>query len=211
MRIESFALGDFETNCYVLRDGTGPSCLVIDPGYEAGALVEFLREEKLTPARILLSHGHCDHIAGIGLLREHFGSIPVGIGREDGPMLTDPDQNLSSLMGLPIAFSPADELYDAGDSIQAGNLSLTVLPTPGHTAGGISFYAPASEAVFTGDALFAGTIGRHDFPGGNLQKLLFHIHKQLLSLPETTRVYPGHGPATSIGLEKNSNPFLIKV
>ena len=208
MRIESFALGDFETNCYVLRDGDRPECLIIDPGYEAGALVDFLDEEKLAPQLILLTHGHCDHIAGLGLLRERFGPVPVGIGREDAPMLTNPDLNLSALLGLPIYFAPAEQLYDAGAIIEAAGFRLAVLSTPGHTPGGISFYDAAAEAVFTGDALFAGSIGRHDFPGGNLEKLLYQIRAELLTLPENTRVYPGHGPVTSIRQEKTANPFF---
>jgi glyoxylase-like metal-dependent hydrolase (beta-lactamase superfamily II) len=209
VQIDCLALGDFETNCYVVRSSAAEkSCLIIDPGFSAEPLIEFLRENSLRPQRVLLTHGHCDHIAGLALLYEEYNPLPVCISSQDASMLTDDMQNLSMMMGLSLQLKPADERINSGDTITLGSLSFTVLPTPGHTPGGVSFYNAENGVVFTGDALFAGSIGRDDFPGGDRQILLDGIRKQLFILPDETRAYPGHGPQTTVGIEKRSNPFL---
>lgn len=211
MQVETncFALGDFETNCYVLRSGhSAKKCLVIDVGFSAGPLLDFLEAEDLEPQRILLTHGHCDHVAGIPLLHERFGPVPVCIGTDDGAMLTDSNLNLSSLMAAPLNLAAADELLKPGGIIEYEEIRLAILPTPGHTPGGLSFYCEADAAVFAGDSLFAGSIGRADFPGGSEKTLLESIRKELLGLPDETKVYPGHGPATTVGAEKRTNPFF---
>jgi len=209
LQIDSFVLGDFETNCYVVRSTAQVrECLIIDPGYEAESVVEFLKEKDLAPKRILLTHGHCDHIAGIAALQEHFGPIPVGISCEDAKMLTHSRHNLSLLMGQPLKFAAPDEEIAAGDVIEQDGVRLEVLATPGHTPGCVSFYCREEEVIFTGDALFAGSVGRTDFPGGSMSTLLQSIRGQLLVLPDQTKVYSGHGPVTTIGQEKCGNPFI---
>jgi hydroxyacylglutathione hydrolase len=209
LQIDTFVLGDFETNCYVVRStNQAKECLIIDPGYEAESVVEFLKEKDLAPKRILLTHGHCDHIAGIAVLQENFDPIPISISCEDDKMLTHSRHNLSLLMGQPLKFAPPDDEIAAGDVIELDGVRLEVLATPGHTPGGVSFYCPQEELIFTGDTLFAGSVGRTDFPGGSMSTLLQSIREQLLVLPDQTKVYSGHGPATTIGQEKRGNPFI---
>lgn len=208
MHIQVIALGDFQTNCYILREtDTNSDCVLIDPGYEPEPLLDFLRLNKLSPRRILLTHGHCDHIAGIPAIREEYGHVPVGIGAGDADMLTSAINNLSVMFGQKVEF-PAEEIYQAGQVAGWGEMSLKVLATPGHTRGGISFYDQKAGVVFSGDALFAESVGRTDFPGGNGDLLLESIRRELLVLPEATKVYPGHGPATTIGREKRLNPYF---
>lgn len=209
MKIDCLALGDFQTNCYVLRSSdTDTDCLIIDPGFNSEELVKFLQQESLTPKKILLTHGHCDHIAGIGLVRETFGNIPVSISENDATMLTSGRENLSMHMGSLIRFDPADETISHGDVIEMGQLKLQALATPGHTPGGMSFYDSQDKLVFCGDTLFAGSVGRVDFPGGDMNVLLQSIRQQLFTLPDDTKVYTGHGPTTTIGTEKQTNPYL---
>ena len=209
MEIECLALGDFETNCYVVRPSRqDQQCLIIDPGFSAEPLVEYLQSEGLKPQRILLTHGHCDHIAGIKLVRENFGPVPVCISSADAPMLSNDKDNLSWMTGGLLGLESPDETIEPGDVIRLGPLEFKVLPTPGHTPGGVSFFCPAEQVVFVGDSLFAGSIGRKDFPGGDMQALLAGVREQLFTLPGPTRVYTGHGPSTTIEVEKRTNPFF---
>ena len=209
MEIECLELGDFMTNCYVVRESAeAQECLIIDPGYGAEVLVEHLQAQALRPQRILLTHGHCDHIAGVKLIREKFGAPPVCISKADAPMLTDDKTNLTWMTGSLLRLDEPEDTLEPGDVIRLGGLELKVLSTPGHTPGGVSFYVPNEGVVFVGDALFAGSIGRTDFPGGDMQALLKGVREQLFTLPEETRVYTGHGPATTVGVEKHSNPFF---
>jgi len=209
MEIFSLALGDFETNCYVVRAGRqAKECLIIDPGFSAEGLLEFLNKEGLSVERILLTHGHCDHIAGVKLLREHYNGVPVAISGEDAQMLTSGRKNLAWMTGSLLRVGEPDEILNAGQEVGLEQVKFKVLSTPGHTPGGMSFYSAAQQVVFSGDTLFSGSIGRDDFPGGNRGVLLQSIREQLFVLPEETVVYPGHGPATTIGREKQSNPFF---
>jgi len=210
MLIDCLVMGDFETNCYILQpDGKTQECIIIDPGFEAAALIEFLQQRSLIPQRILLTHGHCDHIAGIGLLQEHFDhAITINISPFDAPMLQRSVLNLSAITTAPLKVSGKVELVNPGETIEFDRIKLEIIATSGHTAGGLSFYSSADKVVFTGDALFAGSIGRHDLPGGDLNMLLDGIRKGLFCLPGNTKVYPGHGPATTIEQEKRTNPFF---
>jgi len=209
MEIFSLALGDFETNCYVVRAGRqAKECLIIDPGFSAEGLLEFLNKEGLSVERILLTHGHCDHIAGVKLLREHYNGVPVAISGEDAQMLTSGRKNLAWMTGSLLRVGEPDEILNAGQEVGLEQVKFKVLSTPGHTPGGMSFYSADQGVVFSGDTLFSGSIGRDDFPGGNRGVLLQSIREQLFVLPEETVVYPGHGPATTIEREKQSNPFF---
>ena len=209
MDIITLEMGDFLTNCYVVRStGAAKQCLVIDPGFSAEPLVELIREQSFQIERIILTHGHCDHIAGIKLLRENFDRVPACISSIDADMLTNDKNNLSWMTGSPLRLDGPDETFDPGDIIVLDELELKVLASPGHTPGGVSFYCAGAGVVFSGDTLFAGSIGRDDFPGGDRGALLSSIREQLFTLPEETKVYPGHGPETTIGQEKRTNPFL---
>ena len=209
MKIEHLILGSYETNCYILRESeTAKDCLIIDTGLEAAALIEFLQSQELNPVSAVFTHGHADHITGIPLLRENYPEIKIYIHKLDGKMLTRATSNLSVLAGRIFRTKPADFLIEEPDVIEAAGIKLQVLYTPGHTQGGICLYSKDEQVVFSGDALFAGSVGRTDMPGGNMTQLIEGIKEKLLPLPEETVVYPGHGPVTTIGQEKVGNPFL---
>jgi len=209
MKIDRLILGAYETNCYVLRNGEDAAdCLIVDPGLDAEILIDFLKENKLNPAAVVLTHGHSDHIAGLALLREQFAGIKVFIHEMDAPMLTDPRANLSLLSGMRFHTKPEDVVLQENDTIEQAGVKLVVIHTPGHTPGGISLYSQEDGVAFVGDTLFAGSIGRTDFPGGNTSQLLASVREKLFTLPEETKAYPGHGPATTIAEEKAHNPFF---
>jgi hydroxyacylglutathione hydrolase len=209
MKIDRLVLGEFETNCFVARSSaTAADCLIIDTGLDAQPLLKFLEHSKLTPVAIILTHGHIDHIAGIEALRKKFPAITVYIHKLDAQMLGDAEANLSILTGASFTAGKADHLIDQGDTIDKAGIQLRVIHTPGHTPGGISLYCEKDNIIFVGDTLFAGSVGRTDFPNGNTKQLIEGIKNKLLTLPEETIVYPGHGPETTIGQEKADNPFL---
>jgi len=209
MKIEHLILGSYETNCYILRENEAvKDCMIVDTGLEAEPLIDFLKAGELNPVAAVFTHGHIDHITGIPLLRENYPHIRIYIHKLDARMLTRATSNLSVLAGRIFRTKPADELVEEGDVIEAAGVKLEVFHTPGHTQGGISLYSKDEKILFSGDTLFAGSVGRTDMPGGNMRKLIEGIREKLLPLPEETLVYPGHGPATTIGQEKVRNPFL---
>jgi len=209
MKIDYLILGGYQTNCYVLRkDDSAKDCLIIDPGLEADELIEFLKEQKLNPVAVILTHGHLDHIAGVAALRSGFPEIKVYIHNLDAEMLTDPNINLSAMTGSAFVTEAEDVSLKGRDVIDLAGVKLHVLHTPGHTPGGISLYSKDHRVAFVGDTLFADSIGRTDFPGGSSSQLLASVREKLFTLPETTQVYPGHGPATTIAAEKAHNPFF---
>lgn len=209
MQVDCLSLGDFGTNCYCVRaTAEQADCAVIDPGLGAEVLVRFLQRKNLRPQLIILTHGHIDHIAGVEPLRRTWPGIPVAIHRADANMLIDSEANLSLILGEPFETAAADRLLEEGDLIEAAGVPLRVLHTPGHTPGGISLHCPEEKAVFVGDALFSGSIGRTDFPGGDFDQLIAGIRSKLLTLPPETIVYNGHGPSTTIGAEAEGNPYL---
>jgi len=201
MKIDHLILGAFQTNCYVLRESrTAEDCLIIDTGLQAGRLIGFLKEHKLNPVAVVLTHGHPDHVAGVAALRESFPDIKVSIHKLDAEMLS------SSIVLRPSSIAPILLLEEQGVIEQAG-IKLEVLHTPGHTPGGICLYSKDERIVFTDDALFADSVGRTDL-GGNMAQLIKSIREKLLTLPDDTKVYPGHGPVTTIAHEKAHNQFL---
>lgn len=209
MKIDCLSLGAFETNCYVLRSDEGAGdCMVVDPGMGAGRLVEFLREYQLNPVAVVLTHGHIDHMAGVAALRDEFPDIKVYIHKLDAGMLAEPHTNLSAMTGEFVSIEPAEFTLEEDDVIEQAGVKLSVVHTPGHTPGGICLYSEDEGIVFTDDALFADSIGRTDFPNGSMSQLLKSIREKLFTLPDETKVYPGHGPVTTIAHEKAHNPFL---
>ncbi len=204
LTIRSFAVMPFDENCYVVSDDTGEG-VVIDPGGMAKEILAYIREKKLSIQAVLDTHGHCDHIGANDAIRDETGA-PLYIHKADAPMLSDMRLNLSAFMGFKALSRPAEHLLSEGDKISFGQSELEVIHTPGHTVGGVCFVGDG--VVFTGDTLFAGSIGRSDFPGGSEVELIGNIKKKLLALPDEMKVYSGHGPSSEIGWERQCNPYL---
>jgi glyoxylase-like metal-dependent hydrolase (beta-lactamase superfamily II) len=209
MHVECLVLGLYETNCYVVRaDKKCHEVLIIDTGLDTSGVTEHLRSNKLKPVAVVLTHGHADHIVGSAAIRTNWGNVQVYIHRLDAEMLTDATINLSLMNGSAFVTEPADVVVEEGDTIEQAGLKLEVIHTPGHSPGSICLYAKDENLLFSGDTLFAGGVGRMDFPGGNMEQLLSSIKEKLLVLPQQTVVYPGHGPQTTIGRELKYNPFI---
>jgi glyoxylase-like metal-dependent hydrolase (beta-lactamase superfamily II) len=199
--VEEFTVGPLETNCYVVSDSeTGDAC-VIDPGADAETIKRYIRRNGLNLRFVINTHGHGDHIAANCRL-----GAPVYIHRLDADFLTDPALNLSKMFLFGITSPKASRLLEDGDTLELGRLRLEILHTPGHSPGSIS--VKLDGVVFTGDALFAGGIGRTDLPHGDTGLLMRSITGKLFTLSDDTRIYPGHGPQSTIGEEKRSNPFF---
>ncbi|HAI20629.1 MAG TPA: MBL fold metallo-hydrolase [Clostridiales bacterium UBA8153] len=204
LRVEVFALGELEANCYLVWCEQTGQAMVIDPGGDPAPVFQSAGRRKLSVVLIVNTHGHVDHIAGNARLRQLTGARLL-IGAGDAPMLGNPALNLSSWVGESLAMA-ADDLLNDGDRITVGELVFAVIYTPGHSPGGICLHT--AGAVFTGDTLFAGSIGRSDLPGGDTEQLMRSLEERLMILPGETMVYPGHGPTSTIALEKRCNPFL---
>lgn len=203
--IDRFVVGPFGVNTYLVRDSESRQALLIDPGTADPEIVRMLEPFSSDVIRVYLTHCHADHIMGIPGLRARF-PIRVACSRGDSPMLRDPDLNLSSLLGFSVDVGPADDLLEDGDTIPLAKTPGKVIAIPGHSPGGLAFCF--DEAVFSGDSLFAGSIGRSDFPGCDGELLVRTIKDRLLGLSDRP-VFPGHGRETRLSIEKSDNPFLI--
>ena len=198
-------VGPLQVNCYILADEKTKEAVVIDPGDDAEDILKIIKEKGLSVKHIVNTHGHFDHVGANAKLKEATGA-EILLHEADAELLTS-SLGQARMFGMKTAPSPpADRYIRDCDVITAGEVSLTVLYTPGHSSGGISLLE--DDMVFTGDALFAGSIGRTDLPGGDLMTLITSIKTKLLDMPDDTRVFPGHGPDSTIGEEKRENPFL---
>ncbi|WP_010194610.1 MBL fold metallo-hydrolase [Bacillus sp. m3-13] len=207
MKWKQLPLGPLQTNAYLLINER-KECLIFDPGSEGEAFNSYLEENALKPLAILLTHAHFDHIGAVDAVRKHW-DVPVYVHKKEKSWLGDPSLNGSQFFQLgPITANPADHLIISEEKLVISNFELEILFTPGHSPGSVSFYHEPSKVVFAGDALFAGSIGRTDLPGGNHEQLIQSIHNKLLILPEETTVLSGHGMTTTIEREMDSNPFL---
>jgi hydroxyacylglutathione hydrolase len=216
LKVQTFVEFTFGENAYVVSttgDDGRKIGWVIDPSFPPSVidLLEYVAAEKIIVEKILLTHGHGDHIAGVDAVFEAHPSAQVGIAPADQPMLTNSKLNLATMFGMDLVVkAPADLALTPDTHLTLGPLSWRVLDTSGHSPGGISLYCPRAGVILTGDALFPGSIGRTDFPGSNGRQLLANIRHHLLTLPDETLVYAGHGPTTTIGNERKSNPFLAE-
>lgn len=200
----------FSENSYLVGLPGRQECVVIDPGFDVEAITNILREHDRVPEAILLTHGHADHIAGNEGMRALWPDLPIWVGRGDSGMLTDAVANLSAPFGMPVISPPADHLLDHLQNIRVAGLEFEVRDAPGHSPGHIVYVYRGSTpwVVFGGDVLFAGSVGRTDFPGGSFEILKTSIEEQLFTLPDDTYVFSGHGRPTTVGREKQTNPFV---
>lgn len=212
--IAEFTLGPFATNCYVVvppeppETGRARPCWIIDASFEPKRLLKHIADAGLTPEALILTHAHVDHIAGVrDVLTAHPG-LAVVIHEAEAGWLADPEANLSAMMGFGITAPPATRLLKDGDTLTLGSTAWRIAHTPGHSPGGIALYHTESRTAIVGDTLFAGSVGRTDFPGSDPALLERSIQERLYTLPDDTRVLSGHGPETTIGREKRSNPFV---
>jgi len=199
----------FMENTYLLWLAGREDAVVVDPGLEPDAVLEALAERGLRPAAILNTHGHGDHIAGNAALKEAFPDAPLIIGVGDSPLLSDAMLNMSILFGFEVLSPPADRLVREGETLEFAGIRFEVLDVPGHSPGHVVFIIRGKpDVVIGGDVLFRGSVGRTDFPGGSFEQLASGIRSKLWPLADESVVYPGHGPATTIGEEKRTNPFV---
>ncbi len=205
--LRSFTVGPLMENCYLLADSKSKTAVLIDPGDEASRLIAALEQESLKLKAIWLTHAHFDHVGAVADILDRF-DVPVFLHPEDGPLLARAAQS-AAVWGIGIRQPPGQtQALADGQILQLGGLEVKCLFTPGHAPGHIAFYLPSANLVIAGDALFYGSIGRTDLPGADHQQLIDSIKTKLLTLPEKTIVYPGHGPKTEIGFEAKNNPFL---
>jgi glyoxylase-like metal-dependent hydrolase (beta-lactamase superfamily II) len=199
----------FGENTYIAWIPPRHDALVVDPGLQPESILDFLQEHELKPAVILNTHGHADHIGGNAALKAAYPSAPIIIGADEKDLLTDANANLSAPFGMPITSPPADRLVKEGEAIDAAGVTLEVLEVPGHSPGHVVYLVRGEPCIlFGGDVLFRGGIGRYDFPGSDGELLFSGIRQKLYTLPPSTVVYPGHGPVTTIGHERRTNPFV---
>ena len=209
MILESFPVGPLACNCTILADEATREAIVIDPGDDVSRIAKRLSDQGLKLKQILVTHGHIDHVGGALKLKRLTGA-PIYLNENDLPQL-DIMEEQAAWVGLDLAVpetAPPDEGLAEGQVVGLEHYPAKVLHTPGHTQGSVCLHFAPLNLLIAGDTLFAGSIGRTDFPGGNFDQIMASLRTRLLALPDETRVLPGHGPGTTIGLERASNPFL---
>jgi hydroxyacylglutathione hydrolase len=206
---EILSVGPLQCNCSVIGDETTHEAMVIDPGDNIDDVLAIIRKHQLQVKQIVITHAHIDHVGGAAKLRAATGA-PVLLNQNDQALLKMLDMQAAWCGMAPPGKVEIDQSIGAADTVHAGSLAADVIHTPGHTEGSVCLYFPAEKKLIAGDTLFAGSIGRTDLPGGSMEKIISSLHEKVLALPDETVVVPGHGPLTTIGEERESNPFLQK-
>lgn len=219
IRIENIVLGMCATNCYAVFDGGAKTpggyvddgqlkeAVIIDPAADAACIEAMIARYKLRPVAVLLTHGHFDHLSAADAVRRRYG-IKVYAGNEERSVMNSSSSNLSlPFTGEGMTFE-ADEYFKPGEELDFAGFRIGTIPVPGHTIGSVCYYFEEQKVLFSGDTLFAGSVGRSDFPTGNAGQLIRAIKSELMSLPDDVKVYPGHGESTTIGCERVNNPFI---
>lgn len=202
-------VGPLQCNCSVIGDETTHEAMVIDPGDEVDDVLQIIREHGLKVKQIVITHAHIDHVGGAMKLRKATGA-PILLNQNDYELLKMLDVQAAWIGMPPPGAVQIDQSISAGDKVSAGSLTAEVMHTPGHTEGSVCLYFPAQQKLIAGDTLFAGSIGRTDLPGGSFKKIISSLQENVMALPDETVVIPGHGPATTIGEERETNPFLVR-
>ena len=205
MKVKALLVGPLATNCYIAYCEETGEAIIIDPGGDAGRILDHVSREGLKVKFIVNTHGHADHVSADDELRKAL-KVPLLIHRADLEMLENPDLNLSAFMDEVVKVSRPDRLLEDGDNVEFGRVKLKVIHTPGHTPGSICLLG--EDSLFTGDTLFAGSVGRTDIPGGSFRQLMHSLKFRIMPLPDSLKVYPGHGPETILGYEKRANHYL---
>ena len=207
MILETLPVGPLQCNCSILGDETSREAIVVDPGDDIPRILALLARHSLTVKQIVITHAHIDHIAGAHRLKQLTGA-PILYNQLDLPLVQMMDLQ-AGWLGIPTpeVSAPDDNLKD-GQTISIIGLTGDIIHTPGHTQGSSCLYLPDHTLLIAGDTLFAGSVGRTDLPGGSMEKIMRSLHTQVMALPDETEVVPGHGPVTSIGQERETNPFL---
>jgi glyoxylase-like metal-dependent hydrolase (beta-lactamase superfamily II) len=210
LAIHTLVSPSFGQNAYVLSLEGSNECVVVDPGFDAEEIEKHVIRRQLTPRALLNTHGHIDHIAGNQWMKTCWADCPIVIGKEDAPKLLDPSANLSSQFGVGLTSPRADILVVHEDVYEAAGITLHVIGIPGHSRGHVVYLWKEDDPwiVLGGDVLFQGGVGRTDFADGDTRLLFTSIRNRLFTLPDDTVVLPGHGPSTTIGVEKRDNPFV---
>ena len=207
-----FVLGEYETNCFVVTSsrgsGAGEDCWIVDCGFEPKPMLDWIDEQGLHPVAIHLTHAHPDHIAGVDEALARFGPLPLSIHETEQGYCSDPTLNLSAVLGLPLICTRPDHALRDGDELVLAGDRWRVRHAPGHSPGCVIFVHDSAPVAIVGDTLFAGSIGRIDFPGSDPAAMRRSLTNVLMALPDETTIYPGHGPATTIGAERRTNPFI---
>ena len=205
MEFKRLPLGIYQANCYILHDEKTKEAAVIDPGGDFPELKSYIESNGLSVKYIIVTHGHGDHIGALRELKDYSKAI-ICVHKEDHEMLGSKSKNYSEIVAGTGVEMSADRLLEDGDVLELGETKLKIIHTPGHSRGGVCVYCEGN--LFSGDTLFAGSIGRTDLTGGSFDEIIASIKSKILILPENTAVYPGHGSSTTISIEKKMNPFL---
>ncbi len=207
MQVEHLILGPFMVNCYIVGDPASGDAVIIDAGDAGEKIIQRVESLDLKPVCLANTHAHIDHTSAVKAVVDHFG-VGFFLHKADEPVLNGLSVQ-AGMFGVHYSGVPVISGYlEDGEVLEAGTISLDIIHTPGHSPGSISLYAPEESILFCGDTLFAGSIGRTDLPGGSYEQEIRSIKEKLLCLPDDTKVYTGHGPVTTIGDEKRTNPFL---
>ncbi len=207
MRITNLPSGALQANTYLAVDEKTNEGFIVDPGGYNKVLTKEVRDNDVNIKYIILTHGHSDHICGVNEHKAEFPDAKIVAYKDEEAMLENPNLNQSPGFGVPYS-TKADILVSDGDELKVGDVTLKFIHTPGHTEGGMCIYVKEAKALFSGDTLFCQSIGRTDFPGGSYKEIMDSIRKKLFLLPDDTNVFPGHMGTTSIGFEKENNPFV---
>ena len=206
---EIFPVGPLQCNCSIIGDETSREAMVIDPGDDIEEVLALVAKHNLQVKQIVITHAHIDHVGGAMKLRAATGA-PILLNQNDYALLKMLDTQAAWVGMKSPGKVEIDQSLEQADTLRAGSIAANVLHTPGHTEGSVCLYIPAGKTLVAGDTLFAGSIGRTDLPGGSFEKILQSLHGTVMALPDDTVVVPGHGPLTTIGEERESNPFLVK-